>query len=139
VSQLLLLLYFWLDNGANTCGIDFHFGNKTVKKRDLESIIMDDAPRRETYFEFKILEELCISDFKKVSEEGRWVDPQFDDEESLSGPQVLLAAEQEENLSQEREESVSLLNKHRDQQMEVQVEVGVDQVEEPVEEVEEQV
>ena len=26
-SQLLLLLYYKLDNGANTCGIDFHFDN----------------------------------------------------------------------------------------------------------------
>ena len=38
VSQLLLLLYSWLDNGANTCGIDFHFENKAAEKRDLDSI-----------------------------------------------------------------------------------------------------
>ena len=122
VSQLLLLLYFWLDNGANTCGIDFHFGNNkykgslkvegseneesqqeginknvslnsrsnsisTVKTEDAskeslsslsdkteddsKSIINDDEPRETTYFEFKVLEELFISEFEVVSEEGR--------------------------------------------------------------------
>ena len=72
VSQLLLILYFWLDNGANTCGIDFHFSDrKTKAKRDLDSIISDDAPRGETYFEFKFFEELLISGFSVVSEEGR--------------------------------------------------------------------
>ena len=72
LSQLLLILYFWLDNGANTCGIDFHFGEKNLKaKRDLDSIISDDAPRGETYFEFKFFEELLVSGFKVVSEEGR--------------------------------------------------------------------
>ena len=71
LSQLLLILYFWLDNGANTCGIDFHFGEKNLKaKRDLDSIISDDAPRGETYFEFKFREELFIR-FNVVSEEGR--------------------------------------------------------------------
>ena len=122
VSLLLLLLYFWLDNGANTCGIDFHFGNNKNKgslkvegseneesqvegiKRsishnspsnsiatvetedaseeglssfsdknedDSKSIINDDEPREDTYFEFKVLEELFISEFEVVSEEGR--------------------------------------------------------------------
>ena len=72
LSQLLLILYFWLDNGANTCGIDFHFRQtKTKVKRDLDSIISDDAPRGETYFEFKFFEELLVSGFKVVSEEGR--------------------------------------------------------------------
>ena len=70
VSQLLLLVYFKLDNGANTCGIDFHFENKAAKKRDLDSIVSEDAPREETYCEFKILEELCIRKFS-VSEKGR--------------------------------------------------------------------
>ena len=70
VSQLLLLLYSWLDNGANTCGIDFHFENKAAEKRDLDSIVSEDAPREETYCEFKILEQLFTSKFK-VSEKGR--------------------------------------------------------------------
>ena len=71
LSQLLLLLYFKLDNGANTCGIDFHFANKAANvKRDLDSIVSEDAPREETYCEFKILEQLFTSKFK-VSEKGR--------------------------------------------------------------------
>ena len=32
-SQLLLPLYYKLDNGANTCSIDFHFENPREKKR----------------------------------------------------------------------------------------------------------
>jgi len=123
-SQLLLLLYFWLDNGANTFVIDFHFRNNQNKRGDVKkveakenmekillscstskdgiedpseeeglslssdkteddsiSIIIDNEPRGNTFFEFKVLEELFINKFKLVSEEGRWVDPQFDDEE----------------------------------------------------------
>ena len=122
VSQLLLLLYFWLDNGANTCGIDFHFGNNKYKgslkvegseneesqqeginknvslnsrsssistfetedaseeglgslsdktEDGSKSIINDDELREGKYFEFKVLEELFISEFEVVSEEGR--------------------------------------------------------------------
>ena len=70
-SQILLVLYFKLDNGANTCGIDFHFENKAAKKRDLDSIVSEDAPREETYYEVKILEQLFTSKFKVVSKEGR--------------------------------------------------------------------
>ena len=35
VSQIFLVLYNWLDSGANTCGIDFHYDNpeEIVKKR----------------------------------------------------------------------------------------------------------
>ena len=105
VSQLLLILYFWLDNGANTCGIDFHFGNKKKEGRgeesranerstqnvnsstnkteeDSNSILNDDNPRGDSYFEFKVLEKLLIRNSKVaklfiskvpfVSEEGRW-------------------------------------------------------------------
>ena len=39
VSQLLLLLYFWLDNGANTCGIDFHFEKKKKTKQTMKKNI----------------------------------------------------------------------------------------------------
>ena len=35
-SQLLLLLYFWLDNGSNTCGIDFHFENNKKEEDPIE-------------------------------------------------------------------------------------------------------
>ena len=48
------------------------------------------------------------------------MDPQFDDEESPDS-RLLPAPEQEENLSQQREESVSLLNKHQCQRVEMQV------------------
>ena len=109
LSQILLVLYFKLDNGANTCGIDFHFekSNKTegdlaeveeneneesflfnprsistsrveesassdeTADDDSKSIITDEEPRGDKYFEFKVLEELFISEFKVVSEEGR--------------------------------------------------------------------
>ena len=116
------MIYFKMDNGANTCGIDFNFQNdKTagdleevevnedeesiplnsqsnatsrVEAEDLteespSSIINDDEPRGDYFFELKVLEELfklvpklCtsnfsevskrfISEFNVVSEEGR--------------------------------------------------------------------
>ena len=107
-SQLLLLLYFKLDNGANSCGIDFKFGKKkkeNVKEvneneesiplnsrtnstsrvetedvpeessssddDDSKSIINDNEPREDNYFEFRVLEKLFINKFEVVSEEGR--------------------------------------------------------------------
>ena len=108
VSQTLLVLYFWLDNGANTCGIDFHFETSSQMEGDLaevevneneesiplnsrsnstsrvetRSIVNDDEPRGNYFFELKVLEKLCICksskvsklfirEFKVVSEEGR--------------------------------------------------------------------
>ena len=131
LSQMLLVLYFWLDNGANTCGIDFHFkksnqictchchenqihnlaevevneneesiplnsrSNSSSRVEtgcapeesssvdDSRSIVNDDEPRGNYFFELKVLEKLCICksskvsklfirEFKVVSEEGRW-------------------------------------------------------------------
>ena len=80
----MLLLYYYLDNGSNTCGIDFHFKNDQ-KEVDVEvneneesiplnprsSIITDEEPRGDKYFEFRVLEKLFISEFNVVSEEGR--------------------------------------------------------------------
>ena len=104
VSQILLVLYYKLDNGANTCGIDFHFKNDLAEvdvevneneesiplnprssstsrveteessssvEDDSTSIITDEEPRGDKFFEFRILEELFISEFKVVSEKGR--------------------------------------------------------------------
>ena len=117
VSQILLVLYYKLDNGANTCGIDFHFVNdleevdvevneneesiplnprssstSRVETEDVpeessssaedesKSVITDEEPRGDKFFELKVLEKLCISgtvaklfisEFKVVSEEGR--------------------------------------------------------------------
>ena len=81
------------------------------------------------------------------------MDPQFDNEESPNSPLLLLAPEQEEISSQQREKSVSLLNKHQvknstkvaekgvelSEHLCLQVEVEVDQVEESIEEVKESV
>ena len=112
MSQILLVLYFKLDNGANTCGIDFHFQKSDKIEGDLSeaeeneneertplnspsnftsrietedapeessssaeddstSIITNEEPRGDNFFEFRILEELFISEFEVGSEEGR--------------------------------------------------------------------
>ena len=114
VSQILLVIYFKLDNGANTCGIDFYFETSNQMEGDLaevevneneesfpltprlnstsrvetedapeesassnetdddsESIINNEEPRGDKYFEFRVLEKLFISEFKVVSEQGR--------------------------------------------------------------------
>ena len=104
MSQILLVLYYKLDNGANTCGIDFHFANdqeevdveneesiplnprssstsrvetedapeesSSSAEDDSTSIITDEEPRGDKFFEFRVLEELFISEFRVVSEEG---------------------------------------------------------------------
>ena len=118
LSQMLLVLYFWLDNGANTCGIDFHFKksnqictchchenqihnlaevevneneesiplnsrSNSTSRVETRSIVNDDEPRGNYFFELKVLEKLCIcksskvlklfiSEFTVVTEEGRW-------------------------------------------------------------------
>ena len=81
VSQLLLLLYFWLDNGANTCGIDFHFEESSNREganssneetgNNSDSIINDDQPREDTFFEIEVMKRLFINKFNVVSEKGR--------------------------------------------------------------------
>ena len=128
-SQLLLLLYYKLDNGANSCGIDFYFDNIDLEKiegdlekvevneneeslplnsrsnstsrvetedvpeessssddDDSKSIINDNEPREDNYFEFRVLEKLFIdwylsmvnfmfkffiNKFEVLSEEGK--------------------------------------------------------------------
>ena len=75
-SQLLLALNYKLDNGANTCGIDFNFDNYSQEESSSsddssKSIIKCDEPRGDKYFELKVLEKLFTSEFNVVSEEGR--------------------------------------------------------------------
>merc|ERR1712013_271340 len=85
VSQLLLIVYFWLDKGAMTCGLDFEFcsesDTESETKRDNKTkslITGEEQISDETFVDLKILEKLYVSAFNLVSEEGRWVDPQFD-------------------------------------------------------------
>ena len=33
LSQLLLLLYYYIDSGVQTCGLDFHFNNEVQEQR----------------------------------------------------------------------------------------------------------
>ena len=74
VSQILLIVYFWLDNGAMTCGLDFEFGtesdtadSETTRDNRTWSLITSDMSDRV----FKYLEKSCDSVFNLVSEEGR--------------------------------------------------------------------
>ena len=120
VSQLLLLLYYKMDNGANTCGLNFCFDNikgdvekiegdveevevseneerlplnsranstsrvetedasegglsspSDETEDDTKSIINDDEPKEDNFFEFRVLERLFIIKFEVVSEKGR--------------------------------------------------------------------
>ena len=85
VSQLLLIVYFWLDTGAMTCGLDFEFCNDewdSESESDTESETTRDCKTKslitgeeqisdETFVDLKILEKLYVSAFNLVSEEGR--------------------------------------------------------------------
>jgi len=119
-------MYYWMDNGANTCGLDFYFDNikgdvekiegdmeevevseneeriplhsranstsrvetedayegglsssSDKTEDDTKSIINDDEPTEDNFFEFRVLERLFINKFEVVSDKGRWVDPEF--------------------------------------------------------------
>ena len=91
VSQLLLLVYFKMDNGSNVCGIEFNYNNKNGEKEngeegeekndgekeedgeekdDLMSIIGSDLANNENHYNGEILRQLFL-DFQVESEEGR--------------------------------------------------------------------
>ena len=90
LSQVLLLLFFYLDNGSNTCGIDFHFANDTDESSRTRSASAlpdaDDLPQIDSlsifdaedpnsipiaYKLFLILNKKFVKEFKVVSELGR--------------------------------------------------------------------
>ena len=76
VSQLLLIVFFWLDNGAMTCGLDFEFGSESdtadseaTRDNKTWSLITSDEKMNDRVF--KYLEKHCDSVFNLVSEKGR--------------------------------------------------------------------
>ena len=70
MSQILLIVYFWLDTGAMTCGLDFEFKKKqTTRDNKTWSLITSDKKMNDRVFKF--LEKYCDSVFNLVSEEGR--------------------------------------------------------------------
>ena len=74
VSQILLIVYFWLDTGAMTCGLDFEFCTESKSTRDNKTkslITGEEQISDETFVDLKILEKLYVSAFNLVSEEGR--------------------------------------------------------------------
>ena len=74
VSQILLIVYFWLDTGAMTCGLDFEFCSESETTRDNKTkslITGEEQISDETFVDLKILEKLYVSAFNLVSEEGR--------------------------------------------------------------------
>ena len=99
VSQVLLLLYFKMDNGSNVCGIEFNYNNVEEKKEeedmekekekkkeeenqekfeeqnedDSKSIISENAPNIEVLFNHLFLRKLILGKFEVLSEEGRSV------------------------------------------------------------------
>ena len=80
VSQILLIVYFWLDTGAMTCGLDFEFCNESDSESETDSettetvslVTGDEQISVDTLVDLKILEKLSIvGAFDLVSEEGR--------------------------------------------------------------------
>ena len=73
MSQLLLIVYFWLDTGAMTCGLDFEFGTESdseaTRDKNTWSLIISDEKMNDRVFKF--LEKYCDSVFNLVSERGR--------------------------------------------------------------------
>jgi hypothetical protein len=93
VSQIFLVLYNWLDSGANTCGIDFHYDNPVKKRKCFSnccssddkaeeeeeeassnqgSIVQNEEIRQpETDINQVILDYICKAEYKFQSETGR--------------------------------------------------------------------
>ena len=76
MSQLLLIVYFWLDTGAMTCGLDFEFCNESDSESETTETVSlvtgEEQISVETLVDLKILEKLSIvGAFDLVSEEGR--------------------------------------------------------------------
>ena len=76
MSQLLLIVYFWLDNGTMTCGLDFEFGSESdtadseaTRDNKTWSLITSDEKMNDRVF--KYLEKHYDSVFNLVSEKGR--------------------------------------------------------------------
>ena len=83
LSQVLLLLYFKMDNGSNVCGIEFNYNNEEEKKEekkennekdDSKSIIGENEPDMvEVFFNDQLLRKLILGKFEVASAEGRSV------------------------------------------------------------------
>ena len=99
---MLLLLFYHLDNGSNTCGIYFHFANDTEERSrtsstssppadvqlagaasaeaalsadedpQVDSVSIFNAENQKSNIDKGILDKLFVKEFKVVSEEGRW-------------------------------------------------------------------
>ena len=72
VSQALLLLYFYLDNGSNVCGIEFNYNNEEGNSDydDFQSILGADESEYEDIYNLQIFRQLFLG-FEVESEEGR--------------------------------------------------------------------
>jgi len=81
LSQLLLLLYYYVDNGAETCGLEFVFNNNEEKNLENSNKCEDDEDTATSSIEDALIDKLFKSSvtFKSVS--GRWVDPEWSHEE----------------------------------------------------------
>ena len=117
------MLYFYLDNGSNVCGLEFNYkngeeegdsdleeekedkkleegeGTKQDKMEGLEenednkSLLADKADD-ETFYNDQIFRQLFLG-FEVESEEGRWFDPEFKDGEGVTGEEVAAELELE--------------------------------------------
>ena len=73
VSQALLLLYFYFDNGSNVCGIEFNYSNEEGNSDydDSKSILGADESQHEDIYNGQIFRQLFGLGFEVESEEGR--------------------------------------------------------------------
>jgi len=84
LSQAWLLLYFYLDNGSNVCGLEFNYKNEEQEgDSDNKSLLGADKAEHETFYNDQIFRQLFLG-FEVKSEEGRWVDPEFKKKEDTS-------------------------------------------------------
>ena len=69
LSQLLLLLYYYVDNGAETCGLEFVFNNNEEKNLENSNKCEDDEDTATSSIEDALIDKLFKSSvtFKSVS------------------------------------------------------------------------
>merc|ERR1719394_2306238 len=76
LSQILILVYFYIDSGVQTCGIDFHFDNSKAGDEERPqqlSRVPTYQVRTNEEIEMAVFSRLFQAEVKFESESGRWI------------------------------------------------------------------
>jgi len=98
LSQVLLLVYYKLDNGSNVCGLEFNFARRNTSANGAQNSVRSDIGDDVSY-EKQIFQQFSHG-FGVESEEGSWVDPEFTDEEVTTSSNTETGGSFEEKVEE---------------------------------------